>query len=221
MKPKDILGRRFGRLLVEKHVGSDKHGQAVWECLCDCGTRSAKKSCRLISGQTRSCGCLHREVVAARVTTHGFSVKGSATKGLYRIWKCMIYRCHNEADPAYDNYGGRGIAVCERWRESFESFVADMGPRPSPKHTMDRIDNDGPYEPGNCRWGTKKEQCRNKRTNHVVTFNGETMILQDWADKIGISTSALIFRLRRWPLEKAMTTPRASRYSVAEIHNDS
>lgn len=114
----------------------------------------------------------------------------------YRVWVIMRSRCQNPAVPCYPRYGGRGITVCERW-ERFSNFIADMGPRPSNRHSIDRIDNDGPYSPENCRWATTKEQCRNQRRNRLITYMGTTAPLAWWAEQIGIRMGTLSFRLCR------------------------
>jgi len=128
----------------------------------------------------------------------------------------MLNRCRNENEGNYHNYGGRGIAVCERWKESFEKFFEDMGPRPSVKHSIDRIDNDGNYEPGNCRWATSKEQSRNKRVNYLVSHDGETKCVSEWAEKHGLKSSVLYYRLVKlgWTFEKSVSWPSFNRSSA-------
>lgn len=124
----------------------------------------------------------------------------------YKIWERMLHRCKNPNNERYARYGGRGIKVCERWQESFANFLADMGPRPSPKHTVDRIDNDGHYEPSNCRWATQMEQTRNSSRTKDLTLNGETMCMTAWAQRLGITQHTLNGRLKRgWPLSAALT----------------
>jgi len=164
---KDITGQRFGRLLVKHCVGSDKKHQALWVCSCDCGNAFIACGFRLRSGIVKSCGCLRREVSAARARitsrTHGHALKDNHTPE-YDVWASMIYRCTNPNHPAWKYYGGRGISVCERWRHSFENFLSDMGFRPTDKHSIDRFpNNDGNYERSNCRWATMKEQAANRR----------------------------------------------------------
>lgn len=164
MKIVDIAGQRFGRLRVIE-FSHTKGGRSYWRVRCDCGTEKTIMAVDLRSKHTLSCGCLARELSSRRVTTHGQS--GNPRTGLkksseYISWQSMIQRCYDQKVPYYKNYGGRGIAVCDRWRSSFEAFLADMGPRPAGK-TLDRIDNDGNYEPGNCRWATAKEQRLNQR----------------------------------------------------------
>lgn len=153
-------GDRYGRLVVIEYAGSRK-GQREWRCRCDCGTEGVWPTIVLRTGTTRSCGCLRQEMLLARITKHGLSKTPA-----YSSWKGMVHRCTNPKHSSYGEYGGRGIIVCDRWNPHagglFENFLADMGERPSGK-TLDRIDNDGDYEPGNCRWVTPARQAANRR----------------------------------------------------------
>lgn len=140
-------------------------------------------------------------------TTHG-GARGGVIRSEYRIWTGIRTRCFNPHANNYHLYGGRGITMCEAWRTSFGAFLADVGPRPSPRHSIDRIDNDGDYEPTNVRWATHEEQGRNKRTNRLITFRGETHPLVVWANKIGLTTAVLKGRLYEgWSVERALTQP--------------
>lgn len=157
----DITGLKFGRLTVTAFVGRDKHRNLVWVCACDCGKECEVVGNALRSGHTRSCGCLRREVTAAskRALKHGLS-----SHPLYKTWVNIMNRCYNESTPDYAHYGARGITVCERWHDP-ATFIAEVSPRPTPAHTVDRIDVDGNYEPSNFRWATRQEQARNLRAH--------------------------------------------------------
>jgi hypothetical protein len=205
------IGERFGSLVVLAIDGS--HGL----CACDCGRRKSILMGNVVSGATRSCGCK-----VGGVPTHGLS-----KSRMYHIWNGLMGRCLNEKNDAYANYGGRGITVCRRWRESIESFIADMGPRPR-RHSVDRIDNDGGYwcgkcdecaalgQPSNCRWATQREQMNNTRRNVVVERDGLRMSVAEWGRRIKISHQAVYQRLwHGWTLEDAATTPRGGKPRTA------
>lgn len=133
-----------------------------------------------------------------------------STSPEFGVWMNMSDRCYNTAADSYHNYGGRGIQVCAAWRKSFEAFYTDMGPRPSANHSIDRIDNDGDYAPGNCRWATPIEQSRNRRTTRLITFGNRTQSLTEWAAELGITSTSLDSRLKRWSLERALTQEKAA-----------
>lgn len=168
-KFQDISGRRFGRWTVlarcEPPVGCAHERRTFWRCLCDCGTTAVERRDSLIRGASQSCGCLNREAASARCSLRNTTHNGSLTP-TYRIWHGMIRRCSDPSRVAFADYGGRGITVCDRWL-SFENFLADMGERPEGM-SIDRINNDGHYEPGNCRWATATEQARNTRRSKLT-----------------------------------------------------
>lgn len=157
----DLTGLRFGRLTVTaRYPQNNWRREARWQCLCDCGNGVIVVGINLRSGGTKSCGCLRIEESTARLPRH--STHRSCDTPTYSSWTNLIQRCTNPTYPNFKHYGGRGITVCDRWRYSFEAFLADMGPRP-PATSIDRINVDGHYEPGNCRWATRSEQELNKR----------------------------------------------------------
>lgn len=208
-KVKDLTGKRFGRLTVLDFAFIKKR-RAYWRCLCDCGNKTATRGISLTRGDTRSCGCLRTE----RNTKHGMSESPE-----YRSWQAMLDRCRRKGNIAYKHYGARGITVCAGWQE-FKNFIADMGHKPSSKHSIDRIDNDGGYWCGhceeciesghqpNCRWATTKQQMRNMRNNRMLTHGGRAMCVKDWAIFLGVDPRRLHQRLTRgWSVEKTLTTP--------------
>lgn len=206
---KDMTGLRFGRLVVISYAGSVKvpNGtRAYWFCKCDCGNTHKANASSLRMGTTSSCGCFARESMSAKFSTHGHTIGGASLT--YNSWRKMIERCFNSSTPNYYLYGGRGITVCEQWRD-FRVFLADMGERPSKRHSLDRYpNNDGNYEPSNCRWATQKEQCRNKRDNHFLTHNGKTLCIVDWAAETGLKRKTIERRLNRgWSAEQTLDTP--------------
>lgn len=203
---KNIAGQRFGRLIAMARI-SDGSGNARWRCQCDCGKTKNVFSQKLNSGNTKSCGCLRSEMISQRVTIHGFA-KGKKPPE-YHAWVAMSARCYNQKSPFYRRYGGRGILVCDRWRKSFQSFYDDMGKRPSMGYSVERENRDGDYEPTNCRWATAKVQANNTCRNHLISYDGITLTMAQWSEKIGIPYFRLAARLNRlkWSPKKALTTP--------------
>lgn len=194
----DETGNVYHRLTVVESAGSTSSGDSMWLCRCECGTMTTVARGELRKGSTKSCGCLRSSQGGDYKTTE------------YRSWKEMKRRCYNPRNSQYHLYGGRGIAICDRWRKSFVNFLADMGTKPFPEATIDRFpDMNGNYDPGNCRWATKREQSQNSRKARMLTYNGETLCLREWSRRIGITHSTLIARLERgWTLERALSTPR-------------
>lgn len=189
-------GDKFHRLTLVEELARQNR-MRVWRVRCDCGTEFDTLQKNFLSGgNRRSCGCTNR-----KATTHG---KSNAPE--YRHWVNMISRAENPNTPSFEHYGGRGIRVCEHWRSDFMNFYGDMGPRPSPKHSIDRIDVNGDYEPSNCRWASSRVQSRNKRTNRIIVFRGRNMPLADAVPPENYNT--VLYRLKRgWTLEAALTRP--------------
>ena len=207
MRMIDLAGEKFGRLLaIRSEQRRTKSGRAkiYWVCSCDCGNQTIVEGSALKNGGISSCGCLQRERISARTTTHG----QSKTR-LYRIWGAMIARCNSSDLEVYRNYAGRGITVCDRWVNSFEAFRDDVGHPPTNKHTIDRINNDLGYFPGNTRWATPAEQSRNRRGLIIVEYNGQTMCLMDAAHLAGIPYITARTRIVRdgWSHERALSQP--------------
>ena len=193
-----IVGQRFGRMLVVQELPLNKHKQSMWLCRCDCGTEKPIRGAHLVGGLVISCGCSKMERIAAlgrANRTHG----GSESLA-YRSYTMMKHRCMNPASNSYHNYGGRGITICDRWLEpdgeGFANFLADMGPRP-PKLTLERINNEGSYSPDNCRWATRQEQNMNTRAQRFVTISGITRPLREWIAASGWERSTVYKRIQR------------------------
>ena len=200
----DLTGHRFGRWVVLGHA--PKRDRLLMErCRCDCGTERLIPRQRLLRGASNSCGCRNRERIKVANTTHGESTASGETR-LYRIWTHMKGRCADETDEVY---GKHGIRVCPEWSASYEVFRDWAHANGyAPNLTIDRVDNDANYEPANCRWATRAEQARNRRTTRLIDFNGETKSLTEWAEATGITKGALCSRLRcGWPLARALTEP--------------
>lgn len=197
-----LENRRFGRLLVIKRDGSIR-SSAAWSCLCDCGKIARVISTSLVHGVIQSCGCYGIECRDGRNTRkHG----KSKTKE-YSVWKGIKKRCYSKLDRNYKNYGARGISVCDEWINSFDKFFSDMGKCPTSKHSIDRLDVNGNYEPSNCKWSTNKEQCQNKRTNLMITYLGQTKCLSKWCEELNLDQKIVRSRLKKYgmPPELAFT----------------
>lgn len=203
----DLTGLRFGSLVaIEKSERRSNRGdRPYWTCRCDCGVVKDVDRRALRSGDTKTCGHGLNGRMRIKSVRHGLSV---AYRKEAKVWKHMIQRCTNPNYIRWKNYGGRGIRICDRWRESFEAFFADMGVRPSPSHSIDRIDNDGDYCPENCRWATPKEQANNKRSTRFLEYDGQSRRFSEWSKITGISIRVLHGRLRRgWTAHETLTTP--------------
>jgi hypothetical protein len=202
---KDRAGIRFGRLTVLGFAGQANGGNSLWFCRCDCGNLTRVQGNSLSNNTTRSCGCLNIE----SATTHGHTKKYKMSRE-YITWNAMLSRVRNENNPNFYNYGGRGISVCERWLK-FENFFADMGNKPKGT-SIDRINNDGNYEPSNCRWATNAVQANNKRSNRYLTHIGKTQTIAQWEQEFNLNTSTISHRISNgWQIEQILTTPTSNR----------
>jgi hypothetical protein len=203
-KPDNLEGRKFGRLKVVEEAGRTKYGNIKWLCTCICGSKCEVSAADLKSGHTKSCGCLRRD--SASFATHGDSRRARRAPE-YVIWCAMKSRCSNPNNPGYKNYGGRGIKVCRRWF-NYENFFGDMGRRPSPRHTIERVDNEKGYNPDNCSWAPKEVQSRNRRLSRVIHYKRRAMTLSEWARHVGLKRTTLRRRLDAgWEVERALITP--------------
>lgn len=189
----DLVGQVFGRLTVEMD-GQHKAGRRQVVCLCECGTRKQYDPRELRGGQI-SCGCYQKQVVAAICGAR--RTHGSSRTAEYNIWNKMKSRCSNPDDAKYPDYGGRGVVVCAAWADDFETFLADMGMRPTAAHSIDRKDVNGNYEPNNCRWATPKEQSRNKRNHRLVIYQGAEMPLSQACEMSGVNYRSALYRVQR------------------------
>ena len=204
-KPIDLTGQRFGKWLVIRKEASPAgyEHQQFWLCRCDCGTELVRKGGQLRYAEKKGVLQSCQRCGAVR---HGYTNTPE-----HRAWINMHDRCRRPENHAYARYGGRGVRVCQRW-DSFENFLADIGKRPSAKHSLDRIDNNGDYTPENCRWTTSKVQNRNRTGNKLLTHNGQTMSVSAWAEQTGVPRGAIYMRLRSgWTVADAISTPIGER----------
>lgn len=214
---------RHSNQLLDSHIGTehsrlkviawrrDHNGQISFHCECRCGTKKWMRRYHVMTGLVRSCGCYLKELTTNRSTIHGGAKRKRASPE-YRTWLKMRSRCTDKNDPRYENYGGRGIGVHQDWngRCGFLNFLSHVGLRPSEFHSIDRIDNDGNYEPGNVRWATDGQQATNTTKVRLFTHAGRTACLSVWAREIGIGASSLSRRIRAWGIERALTTPAST-----------
>lgn len=205
----DVTGRPYHRLTPAEYLGRKAAGSQgktfthYWRCRCECGNDAVVTLANLRSGQVRSCGCMRREACM----THGLYLHPA-----YRIWIKIKVRCLDVNSTHYAYYGGRGITVAAEWVHDFPAFLAHVGERPTSEHTIERIDNNLGYEPGNVRWATRKEQQRNRRNNVLLTLDGVTLCLSEWAERLGVPREILRGRVRYgWSDERVLTTPHEAR----------
>jgi hypothetical protein len=189
----DITGKKFNRLLVLRASGRDKYGQAIWDCRCDCGNEITATGYQIRNGRIMSCGCYLHEITVERDTKHGKS-----GIRIYRIWSGMKTRCTNKNRKEYKHYGGRGITVCAEWKDNFLSFYEwAMSHGYRDDLTIDRKDNDGNYEPGNCRWIKKPLQVLNYSQNKNYIIEGEKKCLSEWCRVFGVPRKMVSFRIAK------------------------
>lgn len=212
MKAKRLKrGDTVGKLLILNVLDNYAGNRDYYYCLCECGEFKHIMAKDVHRGNTRSCGCLQRERARTCNTKHGMR-----KSKIYGIWNAMKNRCSNKNCPAYMNYGGRGIEVCGRWLK-FENFLADMGERPEGK-TLDRIDNDKGYSPGNCKWSTRTEQARNKRNNHIIAICDISKSLAEWLVIYELSSGAFWRRkYKGWSDEDALRTLKRKKKGVYSL----
>jgi len=203
----DVVGQRYGRyLVIAKSDKRTKANKQVVLCKCDCGTEREVVVNNLRSGTSTSCGCWKDEKTGARRKIHGYS-----KNSMYHRYRSMIRRCYDPLHKEFHNYGGRGIKVCDRWLESIENYMEDMGKAPFYMASIDRIDNNGDYLKENCHWATKKEQTINRRTTKMIEYNGESLCLSDWSRKLGFEKQFVQKRLKRgWTVEEAIKNPKGT-----------
>lgn len=215
--PRDLSNQRFGKLIAIK-INGQLQSRTAWLCRCDCGKLTTVRATSLLAGYTTSCGCHRMQTALINIEgaalKHGQFIKGKPSKE-YTSWSQMIQRCHNPNNLSYPKYGGAGISVANRYRfgeggkTGVECFLEDIGKAPTPNHSVDRYPNKaGNYEPGNIRWASKQEQARNTNRNRYITYNGKTLIAQEWADLTGIGSATIRRRLQlKWSISDTLTTP--------------
>ena len=209
MRILDLTGKVFGRwTVIERSANMGRHVQ--WFCKCECGKTGFASSTNLMSGGSRSCGCLQIDTV----TTHG-----ELRSPEYRAWAAMKSRCYTKSNCGYPYYGERGVIVCERWKYDFENFLTDMGRKPSSEYSLDRIDPAGNYCPDCCRWAIREVQDNNRRSSSFITFDGKTQTVSTWPREKGIHKTTLIGRLEwGWPIEDALTwSPSHGRVNPSHV----
>ena len=223
-KRSDLAGKKFGKLTVLEPAFT-KYGKLHWKCLCDCGNFSYVNTQYLKNRNTQSCGCLKSEV-AKRIFSKLNTTHGETKTRLFNLWTRIKDRCYREKNPNYRNYGGRGIKMCDEWKDDFVKFRTwainsgykeELLKNGKNKWTIDRINNDGDYEPSNCRWVTIKQQCRNRRTNSFVEYNGEKYCYAELSENFNINKQIIQYRISHgWSINDTINTP-VRKYNKGEI----
>lgn len=206
---KDLTNMHFDRLKVLKFDHVNKFGCSYWLCRCKCGKEKVIRGSSLTTGAIRSCGCLNIELSAKRLNDYSFKHGFAHKERLYETWKNMKRRCYDTANKRYANYGGKGIRVCDAWLHDYSAFRSwALSHGYADNLSIDRVNNDGNYEPSNCRWATAKEQENNMSRNHILTYNGISHTISEWADLLGFTYSTLSHRVQRgWSVEQLLNTP--------------
>jgi hypothetical protein len=211
-KFRNLIGERFGRLSVVSYQGSNNSRNSLWTARCDCGNLTSVVGTALTRGKTQSCGCLRAESMRQTARKNRRHGEGGNKSPEYSAWSNMKDRCLNQKHHAYQEYGGRGITVCTRWLV-YENFIADVGRRPSPGHSLDRYpNNNGNYEPGNCRWANRSQQQQNKRGNVLLTLGERTLTVAEWSRSLRIPDSTIRNRMRRGLTVAAILDQTTARY---------
>lgn len=205
LNPNDYIGKSYEKLTIVEWLGRDNWGGQIVKCQCECGNYIETSLQGIKSGHAKSCGCYQRLLASKRLYKHG-----KTHNDIYNVWAAMIRRCTNPNVKEANNYIGRGISVCSDWRNDFQKFYDYVRKLPHYKedgYSLDRIDNNGNYEPGNVKWSTKEEQANNRRSNHFIIHNGKTQSISQWARELGMNQSTLYMRLNKyeWDIEKALT----------------
>jgi hypothetical protein len=206
----NMSNKKFGRLTVIERDIENTSNFIKWICICDCGNTKSIDGSNLRRGTVVSCGCFNSEKTSKKMTTHGYSRAGGAKQATYKIWSAMLQRCNNPNCNKFKRYGGRGITVCREWY-TFENFITDLGERPNGL-SLERVDNNGNYCKENCKWASPITQAHNRENNRLISFQGETKCLSEWARHVGITISSLTYRINNgWDTERALLTPLISR----------
>lgn len=209
----NIIGKKFNRLLVLEQVDSNEKHYRKYKCLCECGNITHLRYSAIVNGYTKSCGCLHREV-ASKVHSKGYNTKSKE----YKTWAGIKRRCYNKNDHAYHRYGGRGITMCDEWKNSYLTFLEDMGECPVGCTSIDRINNNKGYSKDNCRWTTKIVQANNTSTNKFYTYNGETDTLANLCRKYNKRYKSIHKRLYNgFSIEDAFAKPSIRKYNKIDL----
>lgn len=206
-----LIGRTFNRLTITNVSPPTKKGKRFAHCNCVCGNNKLIELWSVTAGVVKSCGCYQREMGAIqgiKNIKHGYCRRLEPRKAEHAIWNMIVQRCTNKKNKQWRDYGGRGIKVCRRWRYSFALFIKDVGPRPTNRHSIERIDNNSHYMPSNCRWALPKEQARNKRNNLIIEYMGRKQTASAWAEEYGLPSYIVSSRWRLgWSVKRILNTP--------------